>query len=175
MRQADRMRILREWIHRLWGTVLPGRRDDDLEQELRLHMEMAAEDAGRRGLSCADSSRAARLKVGGVAQAMDALRDQQRLPWLDSFRQDLQYAFRSLGRTPGFAAAAILSLALGIGANTAIFNLLETVLLRSLPVNRPDRLVVLANRNAGAEADHRFSYLSSPSGGASGSTDGTPQ
>src|SRR5918993_5999428 len=74
--QGDRMRIFREWIQRLQGTLLPGRRDADLEHELRSHMEMAAEDARRRGLTLDDASRAARIEVGGASQAMDALRDQ---------------------------------------------------------------------------------------------------
>ncbi len=74
MTQEDRMRVLREWIHRLWGTLLPSRRDADLEEKLRLHLAMAAEEARRRGLEPADAVRAARIEAGGASQAMDTLR-----------------------------------------------------------------------------------------------------
>ena len=84
------MRIVREWIQRLQGTLFPGRRDADLEHELRSHMEMAAEDARRRGLDPDDASRAARIEAGGASQAMDALRDQRGLPWLDDLARDVQ-------------------------------------------------------------------------------------
>ena len=94
------MRILREWIHRLRGTLLAGRRDGDLEQELRLHLEMAAEDARRDGLNSADSARAARLKAGGASQALDKLRDQRGLPWLDDLTRDVRHGLRTLRRSP---------------------------------------------------------------------------
>jgi hypothetical protein len=71
------MHFLREWIHRLGGTLLPSRRDADLEEELRLHVAMAAEAARRRGLAPADAVRAARIEAGGASQAMDTLRDQR--------------------------------------------------------------------------------------------------
>src|SRR5437762_1152654 len=107
------MRILREWIHRLLETLLPGRSNDDLEEELRLHLELAAEDGRRRGLSSADSARAARLKAGGASQAMDAVRDQRGLPWVDDLARDVRHGFRTLGHTPMFTAIALLTLALG--------------------------------------------------------------
>jgi predicted permease len=137
------MRTLREWIHRLWGTLLPGRRNGDLEDELRLHLELAAEDARRRGLNAADSARAARLEAGGTSQAMDALRDQRRLPWLDDLTRDLRHGLRTLGRTPVFTAVALLTLALGIGANTAIFTIVNGVLLRPLGYPKPEQLLYL--------------------------------
>ncbi|HEX5108166.1 MAG TPA: ADOP family duplicated permease [Vicinamibacterales bacterium] len=137
------MRALREWSHRLWATLSPRRRDDDLEEELRLHLDLVAEDARRRGDDPDEAVRIARIEAGGGARAMDAMRDQRGLPWLDDMARDLGYALRTLRRNPGFTATAMLSLALGIGANTGIFSLVDQVLLRRLPVNDPERLVLL--------------------------------
>ena len=137
------MRILGEWIHRLWRTLLPGRRDSDLEQELQLHLDIGPEDARHRGLNAADSARATRISAGGASQAMDALRDQRRLPWLDDLTRDLRHGWRTLGRTPVFTAIALLTLALGIGANTAIFTIVHGVLLRPLTYPKPEQLLYL--------------------------------
>ena len=137
------MRILREWIHRLLETLLPGRSADDLEEELRLHLELAAEDGRRRGLSSADSARAARLKAGGASQAMDAVRDQRGLPWVDDLARDVRHGFRTLGHTPMFTAIALLTLALGIGANAAIFTIVNGVILRPLGYPKPEQLMYL--------------------------------
>ena len=137
------MRTLREWSRRLRGTLLRRRRDSDLEEELRLHLELAAEDARRRGRHAPDAARAARLRAGGISQAMDALRDQRGLPWLDDLIRDAQHGVRMLRRTPVFAAVAILTLALGIGATTAIFSIVNGVILRPLDHPEPDRLMSL--------------------------------
>ena len=137
------MRILREWIHRLLETLLPGRSNDDLEEELRLHLELAAEDGRRRGLSSADSARAARLKAGGASQAMDAVRDQRGLPWVDDLARDVRHGFRTLGHTPMFTAIALLTLALGIGANAAIFTIVNGVIPRPLGYPKPEQLMHL--------------------------------
>ena len=80
------MPVIREWIHRLLGTLRRGRRDRDLEEELRLHLEMAADDAHRSGETTRAASRTAQIRVGSALQAMDALRDQRGLPWLDELR-----------------------------------------------------------------------------------------
>ncbi|MCA1837961.1 MAG: ABC transporter permease, partial [Actinobacteria bacterium] len=137
------MRFLREWIHRLRGTLLPSRRDADLEEELRLHLAMAAEEARRRGLEPADAVRAARIEAGGASQAMDTLRDQRGLPWLDDLARDVSHGLRTLRRTPVFTAVALLTLALGIGANTAIFSIVNGVILRPLDYPRPEQLMYL--------------------------------
>ena len=135
------MRVIREWILRLWGTVLPSRRDADLEEELRLHLSLATEDARRRGLAATDTARAARIDAGGAAQAMDALRDQRGFAWLDDLARDVSHGVRMLRRTPVFTAVALLTLALAVGANTAIFSIVNGVILRPLDYPKPEQLM----------------------------------
>ena len=86
------MRVVREWLHRLAGTLLRRRCDTDLEEEVRLHLEMATEDARSRGLEPADAVCAAQVKTGAASHAMDALRDQRGLPWLDDLARDVSHA-----------------------------------------------------------------------------------
>jgi predicted permease len=143
---SNKVRIgnLREWIARLWGSLHRGRRDADLEQELRLHVEFAAEEARRRGLSADEAARAAKIEAGGASQAMEALRDQRGVPLLGDLTRDLRYGLRTLRRSPALSIVALLTLALAIGANTAIFSLLNALVLRELPVRDPDSLVQLS-------------------------------
>ena len=145
------MTRLREWSRRLWGTLRPARRDADVAEELRVHLDLAAEDARHRDPSPADARRAAVLRHGAVAQSLDAVRDQRGLPWLDDLAGDLRYAGRGLRRQPLFASVAVLTLALGIGANTAIFSLADAVLLRALPVTSPRDLIALRQRGPGGD------------------------
>jgi predicted permease len=152
------MAILREWVRRLWGTVGGQRRDADLEAELRLHLEMAAAEARRRGLPPEDAIRRARLEAGGVAQAMEAMRDQRGLPWLEDMAGDGRIAVRMMRRSPIFSIVAVLSLALGIGANTAIFSLINTLVLRPLPVHDPDRLVEVLSQFPGEPRSNGFNW-----------------
>lgn len=139
------MSVLREWMQRLRGSLVPSRRDSDLEQELRLHLELAAEDARRRGLSSAESARVARLEAGRTSQAMDALRDQRGMPWLDDLIRDARHGVRMLRRTPVFTAVALLTLALGSGANIAIFTIVNGVILRPLDYPRPAQLMFVTS------------------------------
>jgi predicted permease len=142
------MRALIEWTRRLWGTIRKHPRDADMEEELKLHLELAREDG--------------KLHAGGLTQAMDAMRDQRGLPWLEDLAIDVRYAVRLLRRTPAFTVVAILSLALGIGANTAVFSLLNAVVLRTLPVAHPRALVQLVYTFPAGEPSSWNSYFGYP-------------
>jgi putative ABC transport system permease protein len=130
----------RAGLARLRGTFAPRRSDRDLEEELHAHADLAAEDAARAGDAAAGAGARRQLGVT-VPAAIEALRDRRALPWLRDLGRDLQYGARLLRRAPLFAAAAVVSLALGIGATTAVFSLVDAVLLRELPVRAPRELV----------------------------------
>jgi predicted permease len=148
----------REWVERLRGTLRRGRSDRDLEEELRLHLELAAEDARRGGDSPPDAARVAAVRSGGLVQAMEAMRDQRGVPALSDLAGDLRYACRGLARNPGFTLTSIASLALGIGAITAIFSVVNAVMLRTLPVREPEALVELLTVYPGEPRRNGFDW-----------------
>ncbi len=118
--------------------------DHDLAMELESHIEILAEEHMRKGASPAEAQRMAKIEVGGVAQLREAHREVRGLPFLDTVRQDLRFASRLFLKSPGFTATAILTLALGIGANTTIFSWVRSVLLNPLPaVASPERVVAM--------------------------------
>ena len=141
----DYLRVLREWSQRLWGALHLGRRDSDLEEELRLHLELAAEQEQRRGVEDG-ATRTARIRAGSNTHAMELLRDQRGLPWLEDLARDVRHGLRMLRRAPVFSSVVVLTLAFGIGANTAIFSIVNGVLLRPLRYSRPDQLMYLTTQ-----------------------------
>src|SRR4026208_2332185 len=101
------MATLREWMRRLWGTLRRNRRDREMEEELTSHLELAREDMLRRGVSSDDALRAARLRDGGTAQAIEAMRDQRGLPWLDDLARDVSHGRRPPRPPPAFTPARL--------------------------------------------------------------------
>ena len=138
------IRTLRRTWNRLLGSLFGQRRESDLAEELDSHIQLLAEENIHRGVPPEEALRRARLQFGSVESTKESYRDQRGLPALDVLAQDLRYAFRGIRRNPGFAAVAILSLAIGIGANTAIFSLVNSVLLRPLAYKDPQRLFAVA-------------------------------
>jgi putative ABC transport system permease protein len=131
----------REWWARLAGLFRRGRPESDLDDEVRFHVEMLVESNMRRGMRPDEARTEALRTFGGITQMKEAYRDQRSLPWLEMFVQDARYSLRSLARTPAFAAAALVTLALGIGATTAVFSVINAVFLQPLPYHEPDRIV----------------------------------
>jgi predicted permease len=145
------MKLLRAFLSRLNAPLIGECRDRDLALELDAHLEMLTDDNLRAGLAPEEARRRARIALGGLESVKEDCRDRWDFPFLSSFWRDLRYAARTLGRNRTFAATAILTLALGIGANTAIFSLLNAVLLRNLPVRQPQQLVFFGKaHNAGS-------------------------
>jgi predicted permease len=132
----------------LWSRVralVSGRRlDHQLDEEVRAHLDALTDDYVRRGMTTEQARLAARRDFGGVTQMQDAYRERRGIPALETFAQDLRYALRALGRYRGFTAVAVLSLALGIGATTAVFSVMNAVVLRPLAAMDAGRLVVLS-------------------------------
>lgn len=140
------MHTSRRTLCRIAGFLRPSRAERDLAREVDAHLALIEEDYRRRGLSPDEARLAARRAFGGVEQAKERQRDARSFIWLEQLRQDVRHACRSFARTPGFALVVILTLAVGIGANTAIFSVIHSVLLKSLPYPEADRIVRLVEQ-----------------------------
>ena len=138
------MGALRRGLARIFSFFHKPKLDADLEAEIAEHIALAAEDNLRRGMSATEARRQALIRFGGVDTAKDQQREARGLMKLDILLQDLKYTFRTLGRDRGFTLVAILILALSIGANIAVFSVVNTLLLRPLPFQDADRLMWIA-------------------------------
>ena len=136
------MRTLRAWLVRLAGTLGGNRREREMAAELESHFQLHIDDNIRAGMTPAEARRAAVAKFGPIEAIKDDYRDRAGIPFLEIFLQDLRYAARRLRQQPGFTALVVLTLALGIGANTAMFGFVDRLLFRPpAHVVRPDRVV----------------------------------
>jgi hypothetical protein len=147
-----------DWLRGRWA------REAELDEEIASHFRMAAQDRAARGESAAEAGAGARREFGNVGLVKEVTRDMWGWGSLERLMQDVRYTARVLRKSPGFAAVAILSMALGIGANTAIFSLVDALLLRSLPVENPGELMTVGDPtrpgsvSAGSPRTDFFSY-----------------
>jgi len=144
------MRRVRGWLLRLGGLFGRARRERELAAEMESHLQMHIADNLHAGLAQEEARRDALIKLGGVEQVKTNYRERQGLPVLELLWQDFRFALRLLGKNPGFAAIAGLTLALGMGATTTIFSVVNSVLLRPLPYQNHDRLLRVEETHPGA-------------------------
>jgi hypothetical protein len=140
---------------RLRALGQPAATDRELDEEIDYHLERETAKNIELGMTPAEARRMALVQFGGVQRAREGHRDIRRVRWLEDFLSDTRFAFRSLRRTPGIAGAVVITLALGIAANVAIFSAVNAVILRPLPFPGADRFVVVGedNRETGVRQD----------------------
>ena len=132
--------------------------EEELDEELRDHVERRTEEGVANGLSAEAARRAALVELGGIEQRKEECRDARRVRWIEEILQDTRFGLRLMRKTPAFSAVVIFAIALGIGANTALFSLFNAVILRALPVRDPGQLVVLSVQNERTGNITSFSY-----------------
>jgi putative ABC transport system permease protein len=144
------MRALRAWLLRLGEIFSKRRRDRELAAELESHLQMNIDDNLRAGMKPEEARRQALLTLGGLEQTKEMYRDRRGLPWLETLLQDARFGLRKLAKTPGLTVILVITLALGVAANTVVFSIVNGFLLRPLPVPHPDEITRLAANEKGA-------------------------
>ena len=142
------MIYLRRLLSKFWCLFHNARAEEELEREITAHLALLEDDFLRKGMSAQEAHLAARRAYGGVEQAKQLHRDERSILWLERLRQDVRYAFRQLGKSPGFTVVAIVTFALGIGANTAIFSLADLIIRRPVSLPGLDRLVSMEEQSS---------------------------
>src|SRR5690242_1033939 len=137
------MGYLRRFFYRLRHALFPFDAESDLAREVDAHLRLMEDDYKRRGLTPEQARSAARKKFGGIEHAKEQHRDARSFVWLDDVRRDAAYTLRMARRNPGFALLSVAVLALAVGANTAVFSIVDTALLKPLPYPNPNRIVAL--------------------------------
>jgi putative ABC transport system permease protein len=150
--------MFNDFFYRMRALLRRKAVETEMGEELRFHFEQEVEKSMASGVSRDEATRRARLAFGGPEQVKEECREARGVNLIETLVQDIRYALRILGRTPVITAIAILSLALGIGANTAIFSLIDSVMLRFLPVQKPEELVQLSRTSTASESDHTPSF-----------------
>jgi putative ABC transport system permease protein len=135
------VKFIRSWILRLLGVFASGRSERDLSAELHSHLQLHIDDNIRAGMTPSEARRRALIALGGIEQTKEHYRDRRGIPLLDSLGRDLRYGVRTLTKSPGYALAGVLILGLGIGVNSAIFTVVNAVVLRPLPFADADRIM----------------------------------
>ena len=151
------------WLRKLKALFQRRRLDAELDEELAFHIEMRKRKFVEQGMSPAEATRAARLQFGNVTLTREDSRQFWGFRWLDELGQDLRFAFRSFRKNPGSTAAAVATLALGLGIGTAVFSVVNALLFKSLPYKDPDRLVMIwsVNHQEGVDVERARNQRSS--------------
>ena len=152
------MRSANRWFARIRNFMTGRRGDERLREEMEQHLAMQTEENIRAGMPPGRGPRQARLKLGGVETIREQFHAEEGLPFLETLLQDLRFAFRVLRKSPGFAVTVVITLALGIGANTAIFSIVYGVVFRPLPYPHPQRIVELTESSPRGSDEEDVTY-----------------